>query len=105
MRTALILICIVGAAIAVPPAQRHSSEAAGTCVRCGKAFGRDVPESALSADPDFKQLGMFQCCQTCMDKNMDRRTQGTYTQVALKYKWTSIAHNKSLAFRLNRPKN
>jgi len=102
MRTALILICIAGAVIAVPPAQGQSPEAAGTCVCCGKVLGRDVPESTLSADPDFKQLGMFQCCQTCIDKKMDRQTQNTYTKVAQKYKWNSIAHNKSLAFRFNR---
>jgi len=99
MRTALILICIAGAAIAVPRAEGQS---AGACAICGKALGRDVPESTLSADPDFKQLGMFQVCQTCMDRKMDRRTQDAYTQVARKYKWNSISHNKSLAFRFNR---
>jgi hypothetical protein len=102
MKMALILICITGAAIAVPLAQGQSPEGAGMCVCCGKTLGRDVPESTLSADPDFKQLGMFQCCQTCMDKKMDRRTQNTYTTVAKKYKWNSISHNKSLAFRFNR---
>jgi hypothetical protein len=102
MRTALILMCIASAAIAVPLAQGQSPEAAEACVVCGKALGRDVPESTLSVDPDFKQLGMFQVCQTCMDKKMDRATQNTYTRVAQKYKWNSISHNKSLALRFNR---
>jgi hypothetical protein len=42
---------------------------------------------------------MFQVCQQCLDKKMDKQAQATYVQVARKYKWNSIAHNKSLAFK------
>lgn len=99
MRTVLLLMCVSVVMVAVPQA---GAQPANTCVACGKTLGLQVPESALSADPDFKQLGMFQCCQACMDKRMDRNTQNAYIKVAQKYKWNSITHNKALALKLTR---
>lgn len=100
MRTVLILVALSGVALAAEPVKATQNPTA--CVCCGRTLGRDVSESTLSADPDFKQLGMFQCCQPCMDKKMDRQTQLTYTKVAQKYKWNSISHNKSMAFKFGR---
>lgn len=100
MRTVVILMALSSVALAAPP--EHGTPNATACVCCGRTLGRDVPESALSADPDFKQLGMFQCCQACMDKKMDKGTQLTYTKIAQKYKWNSISHNKSLAYKYGR---
>jgi hypothetical protein len=107
MRAAIAMaVFMLASALGVARAEEKAvvHESATRCVCCGRALGREVPESTLSADPDFKALGMFQCCQTCMDKKMDARTQLTYTNVARKYKWSSISHNKSMAFKNNRPR-
>lgn len=70
------------------------------CEICGKMLGKEVPESALSKDSDFKQHGMFQVCQHCLDKTVDRDVQKNYTRLALKYKWNSIAHNETMEVKI-----
>lgn len=100
MRMVPVLMCVWVVMLAVPQA---GAQPGGACVACGKTLGLQVPESALSADPDFKQHGMFQCCQTCLDRKMNRQTQLTYTKTAQKYKWNSISHNKALVFKSGRP--
>jgi hypothetical protein len=103
MKTIYILFCLAIAMLLAQPAHSEPREAAGgRCVVCGKALGSDAPESALSADPDFKQHDMFQCCQACLDRKMDKQAQRLYTEISRKYKWSSISHNKSVAFRASR---
>ena len=99
MKAMTVTLVTIGALIAA--LAFFSSSGAGQpivsrCENCGKLLGKETPDTELSADPEFKSYGMFQVCQTCMDKKMDRNVQATYTQVARKYKWNSIAHNKSL---------
>ena len=102
-KTIYLLWCLAIAMLIAQPAYSEAPETAeGRCAVCDKTLGSDAPESALSADPDFKQHNMFQCCQTCLDKKMDKQAQRVYTEISRKYKWSSISHNKSVAFKANR---
>lgn len=100
------MVILLGVSIALGAAQSAQAEPGFTtgkrCAVCNKTLGVEVPESTLSADPEFKEHDMFQCCQTCLDKRMDKRAQRTYTEVSQKYKKSSISHNRSLAFRAGR---
>lgn len=102
MRMILVAAAVLIAISAPAVRTENPGSANGRCECCGKFLGKEVPESPLSSDPDFKQNNMFQVCQICLDKKMDRRTQDMYAGIARKYKWNSINHNRSLAFRYNR---
>ncbi|MDD5557750.1 MAG: hypothetical protein PHN82_10970 [bacterium] len=104
MKTLILVACVAAVAAAVQPAAAENPVAASRCEACGKLIGREVRGTELSEDPDFKQNGMFQVCQECLDGKMNREAQASLTQLAMRYKWNSIAHNKGLAFKpLRRP--
>jgi len=99
MKQILPVVCFVAMLFSAVAARAQRVPAYVKCQSCGKIIGKEVPESQLSSDADFKRYGMFQTCQTCLDKKMNKNTQAFYIQVVRKYKWNSIAHNKALIFR------
>ena len=66
------------------------------CTGCGKILGREVPESELSGDPDFKKAGTFQICEHCMKRRFSGMALENYVNVAKKYKRSTIEHNRKL---------
>lgn len=99
MKLLVVAMCVVLIIITAPPARAQSGRFVVRCEVCHRILGKEVPESQLSQDPDFKMNGMFQVCQHCLDKKMHRQAQANYVRIAQKYKWNSIAHNRAVAFR------
>lgn len=99
MKTLAILGLVFGFILSVSTVVAQNAAPPARCECCGKVLGKEVAESRLSSDPDFKAHGMFQTCKACMDRKMDAGAQRSYEQVALKYKWNSIAHNKCIAYK------
>lgn len=92
MKTIIAAACV----LMVAGAACGGEGAPARCERCGRIFGAEVRESALSRDPDFRARGMFQKCQECLDATMNANEQKAYEGVALKYKANSIAHNRAV---------
>jgi hypothetical protein len=99
LKTMLAALCATVITLAASHAPGESPPTGTRCDTCGRILGAEVPDTAISKDLDFKRLDMFQTCQHCLDKKMDRMAQAKYFNVVRKYKWNSIEHNKSMASR------
>lgn len=95
MKTILVGMFVAALILWVSVAGAQQVSSAHRCETCEKIMGKETPESSLSSDKDFREHGMFQVCQHCLDRKMDKQAQAAYTQLARKYKWNSIAHNTS----------
>ena len=97
MKTSIFLIFFATILSIAVLSDAQSAASPRRCMTCDKLLGMEVPDSKLSADPDFQKNGMFQKCRNCLRREMSPQAEKAYERIALRYKWNSIEHNIRLS--------